>query len=80
MTGLLSATGLAVAGNGDIFVAELFAGRISRIKAGESTPRTFLRVPLPADVELTSNGMFATINALPGEGTPPAGQVVRIKR
>ena len=65
--GLVSATGLAVAGNGDIFVAELFRGRISRIKAGKSTARTFLKVPLPADVELTSQGMFATINALPGE-------------
>jgi hypothetical protein len=80
VTGLISATGLAVAGNGDIFVAELFRGRISRTKAGQSKPNGFLNVPLPADVELTRSGMFATIMALPGEDEPPAGQVVRIKR
>ncbi len=78
--GLVSATGLAVASNGDIFVAELFRGRISRIKAGQSKPRGFINVPLPADVELSSRGMFATINALPGEDAPPAGKVVRIRR
>jgi hypothetical protein len=78
--GLASATGLAVAGNGDIFVAELFGGRISRTKAGTSKPHTFLKAPLPADVELTSRGMWATTNALPGEDTPPAGMVVRVRR
>lgn len=78
--GLVSATGLAVAGNGDIFVAELFGGRISRTKAGESTPRTFVKVPLPGDVELTGKGLFATIKVLPGENEPPAGEVVRIRR
>ena len=78
--GLISATGLAVAKNGDIFVAELFRGRISRIKAGKSTPHTYVEAPLPADVELSGKSMYATINALPGEGTPPAGEVVRIKR
>jgi hypothetical protein len=78
--GLLSATGLAVAKNGDIFVAELFRGRISRIKAGKSTPTTFVEAPLPGDVELTGKGMFATINVLPGEGAPPNGKLVRIRR
>ena len=80
VSGLLSATGLAVAGNGDIYVAELFNGRISRTRAGQSKPHTFIRVPLPADVELSRRGMFATINALPGEDTPPLGEVVRINR
>ena len=78
--GLLSATGLAVAKNGDIFVAELFGGRISRIKAGKSSPTTFVQVPLPGDVELTGKGMFATINVLPGEDAPPNGKLVRIRR
>jgi hypothetical protein len=78
--GLLSSTGLAVSRNGDIFVAELFRGRISRIKAGTSTPHLFVKVPLPADVELTADGLFATINALPGENEPPNGQLVRIRR
>ena len=78
--GLLSATGLAVARNGDIFVAELFGGRISRIKAGTSSPTTFVQVPLPGDVEITRKGMFATINVLPGEDAPPNGKLVRIRR
>jgi len=78
--GLLSATGLAVAKNGDIFVAELFNGRISRIKAGTSTPKTFVKVPLPGDVEISAKGMFATINVLPGEDGPPNGKLVRIRR
>jgi hypothetical protein len=78
--GLISATGLAVARNGDIFVAELFRGRISRIKAGQSKPHGFVDAPLPADVEVGSKGLFATINALPGEDTPPAGKVVRVRR
>lgn len=78
--GLVSATGLAVARNGDIFVAELFRGRISKIKAGTSTPRTLVNVPLPADVELRGGDLFATIKALPGENEPPAGEVVRIRR
>ena len=79
-SGLISATGLAVAKNGDIFVAELFRGRISRIKAGKSTAKTFVEAPLPADVELSSKGMFATIMALPGEDEPPAGELVHIRR
>lgn len=79
-SGLISATGLDVARNGDIYVAELFRGRISKIKAGKSTPSTFVEVPLPADVEVSGGGVFATIKALPGENEPPAGEVVRIKR
>ena len=78
--GLISATGLAVARNGDIFVAELFRGRISRITARTSTPKTFVKVPLPGDVELSRTGMFATINVLPGEDGPPNGNLVRIRR
>lgn len=79
--GLISATGLAVAENGDIFVAELFPGRISRIKAGTSTPKPFVEVPLPGDVEVTGKALFATINVLGFDPeAPPAGQVVRIRR
>ena len=38
--GLLTATGLDVAPNGDIYVAELFAGRISRIPGARRSPRS----------------------------------------
>jgi hypothetical protein len=74
--GLLSPTGLAVAGNGDIYVAQLFMGTISRIKAGSSKVKPYLELPLPAAVEVTPTGLLATINALPAK--KPKGQVVTI--
>ncbi len=75
--GLLSPTGVAVASNGDIYVAQLFRGVISKIKAGKHKARTYLRVPFPAAVEVTPTGLLATINALP-MGPKPKGQVVTI--
>ena len=74
--GLVSPTGVAVAGNGDVYVSQLFRGEISRIRAGKSTARTYLQVPLPAAVEVTPTGLLATINALPGN--KPKGKVVTI--
>ena len=75
--GLLSPTGVAVASTGDVYVAQLFRGVISKIKAGRHKARTYLRVPLPAAVEVTPTGLLATINALP-MGPKPKGQVVTI--
>jgi len=75
--GLLSPTGVAVASNGDIYVAQLFRGVISKIKAGKHKARTYLRIPFPAAVETTPTGLLATINALP-QGPKPKGQVVTI--
>ena len=74
--GLISPTGVAVASNGDIYVAQLFRGVISKIKAGKSKVKTYLKVPLPAAVETTPTGLLATINALPGK--KPKGKVVTI--
>jgi sugar lactone lactonase YvrE len=74
--GLVSPTGVAVAGNGDIYVAQLFRGVISKIRAGTSKVRTYVKVPLPAAVETTPTGLLATINALPGK--KPNGKVVTI--
>jgi sugar lactone lactonase YvrE len=74
--GFLSPTGVAVAANGDIYVAQLFLGVISRIKAGSATAKPYLEVPLPAAVEATPTGLLATIQALPDK--KPAGQVVTI--
>jgi hypothetical protein len=74
--GLVSPTGVAVAANGDIYVAQLFAGVISKIKAGSSKVKKYLEVPLPAAVEATPTGLLATINALPGK--KPKGKVVTI--
>ena len=74
--GLVSPTGVAVASNGDIYVAQLFRGVISKIKAGSSKVKTYIEVPLPAAVEATPTGLLATINALPGK--KPKGKVVTI--
>ena len=74
--GLLSPTGVAVAGNGDIYVSQLFPGLISKMKAGSSKLKPYVEVPLPAAVEATPTGLLATINALPGK--KPKGQVVTI--
>ena len=74
--GLVSPTGVAVAANGDVYVAQLFRSVISRIKAGSSKVRTFVEVPLPAAVEVTPTGLLATVNALPGK--KPKGKVVTI--
>jgi hypothetical protein len=74
---LLSPTGVAVAANGDVYVAQLFPGLISKMAAGTTKLRTFAKVPFPAAVEVTPTGLLATINALP-MGPKPKGQVVTI--
>lgn len=84
-SGLISATGVAVSGNGTLFVSELFAGRIAKIKPGKSTPTTYLKTVLPGDVEIRRGDVYATIKVLigpegPEDPTPPGGEVVRIRR
>jgi hypothetical protein len=75
--GLLSATGLAVAGNGDLYVAELFGGRIVRVLAGASKPTTLRRVTMPGDLEIASGRLWATTEVLVGTepGQRPGGKV-----
>ena len=75
-TGFVSATGLAVTDRGTVYVAELFGGRISEVT--RHGPRTVVEVPLPAALEWDGRGLLATTNALPGEGAPPDGHLVRI--
>ena len=77
---LMSATGVAVADNGDVYVAQLFPGDISRIKKGKSVAKSYFGTKLPATVEWTADGLYATSNALVGleEGQAPKGKVVWI--
>jgi DNA-binding beta-propeller fold protein YncE len=77
VSGLLSPTGVAVAANGDVYVAQLFRGEISRVAAGSHKVKTYLKVPFPAAVEVTPTGLLATANALP-MGPKPKGQVIAI--
>lgn len=77
VNGLVSPTGLAVDSNGDMYVAQLFAGVIAKVAAGSSKAKPFAELPLPADVEVApGGGLLATANALPGK--KPKGQVVTI--
>ncbi|MCY0904685.1 ScyD/ScyE family protein [Arthrobacter sp. H14-L1] len=78
-SGLNAPTGLALSRSGDIYVAELFGGQISVIQRGTSTAKPFLAVPLPADVAIHGGTLYATVHALPGNGTPPAGQVIKVR-
>jgi glucose/arabinose dehydrogenase len=75
--GLLSPTGVAVAANGDVYVAQLFPGLISKIAAGHSKVKTYAKVAFPAAVEVTPTGLLATANSVP-MGKKPKGQVITI--
>lgn len=83
-SGLISATGLDVAPNGDVYVSELFPGRITMIPAGGGEPSTHLELPLPAAVEIKGRHLYVTVNVLSGlsgePGDAPAGKVVRYLR
>ncbi len=72
--GLLSATGLAVARNGDIYVAELFGNRIRRIPAGTDHAVRWRTSTMPGDVEFADGRVWATRKVL------AKGQVVRFPR
>jgi hypothetical protein len=75
--GLVSPTGVAVASNGDVYVAQLFRSVISKIKAGKHKVRTYAKVDFPAAVEVTPTGLLATANAVP-MGKKPKGQVITL--
>ena len=92
-TGLVSPTGIAVSQRGDIFVAELFANRISVIPRGSSTAQPFYEVGSPADVQLRGSALYAAVDTAPSGGfqepntpvdpdAPPQeydGKVIRIQ-
>jgi hypothetical protein len=68
--GFISTVNLAVADNGDVFVSQLFAGGIVRIPAGTDKIKAFADVALPAGLEWTEDGLYATIDALKGNKAP----------
>ncbi|MBF4770418.1 ScyD/ScyE family protein [Nocardioides agariphilus] len=67
---LISAVNLAVAGDGDVYVSQLFGGSIIRIPAGTGRKVPFAQVNMPAGLEFTDTGLYATIDALKGTKTP----------
>jgi len=74
---ILSPTGLAVAGNGDVYVASLFGGEILKFSCGGDRSR-FLAVNMPADVDISGHNLYATIDALGDPSQPPAGKVIKV--
>ena len=75
--GFISTVDVAVAGNGDVYVAELFTGMIKRIKAGSSKAKPFAQLAMVGAIEYTKGYLYATDKALIGEKNPK-GTVVRI--
>jgi hypothetical protein len=73
-TGLSGATGLAVTPGGDVYVAELFGGQISKVRDGSSVPHRWRGATQPAAVEFMKGKVYATTNVL---SKTPAGMLVR---
>jgi len=74
---ILTPTGLAVAGNGDVYVASLFGGEIVKFTCGADRSK-FLAVNMPADVDIKGGNLYATIDVLGDPSQPPAGKVIKV--
>jgi hypothetical protein len=69
-SGFVSTVNVAVADDGDVYVSQLFGGSIVRIPAGTNKVRAFAEVNMPAGLEWTPEGLYATIDALKGTKSP----------
>lgn len=75
--GFVGAVDVAVANNGDVYVAALFSGGIWKVKAGKHVAKPFVDVAGPGAVEWTKDALYYTANAFP-PGKTPKGKVVRL--
>ncbi len=73
-TGFAGAVDLAVSPDGDIYVAELFANKVSKVKRGGA--QKVVDLPGPAALEWARGKLYATTSADIGQ---PVGQVVTIR-
>ena len=71
--GLAGAVDLAVAPDGTVYVAELFADRISTIVGGVAVP--FADVPAPGAIDWFNGKLYATVQVF----APGQGAIVTIK-
>ncbi|MGW8568451.1 ScyD/ScyE family protein [Isoptericola sp. NPDC055881] len=74
--GFLGSTNLAVSPRGDVYVSELFGGKITQLTRWGN--RTVVETALPGALEWNHGDLLATTNVLPGEDGPPDGHLVRI--
>ena len=65
-TGFLTATNLAVAPDGTVYVAELYAGQVSKVVGG--APQPVVGVPLPAGLEYHDGKLFVSYDVF-GNGS-----------
>ncbi|CAM3523773.1 ScyD/ScyE family protein [Nocardioides zeicaulis] len=72
-TGLAGATGVAVARNGDVYVAQLFGGQVSRVRHGSTTAKPWAMVKMPAAVEWVGGHVLVSANVL---ADTPKGMVL----
>ncbi|WP_323961269.1 ScyD/ScyE family protein [Arthrobacter sp. JZ12] len=80
VTGLVSPTGLAIDQRGNLYVAELFANRISVVPRGASGASVLYEANQPAEVELKDGStLYATTDVLGPENLPPAGKIIKIE-
>lgn len=68
ISGLSDTTGLAVARNGDIYVAQLFEGLILKFPGGGGEQQVFASLDQPACLEISQGDLYATVNVLAGLG------------
>lgn len=80
-SGFVGASGLAVADDGNVYVSELFAGKVTRITPKRKV-RTFVETASPAAVEVRGKRLFVTENVFAGLGPDqaPGGKIVRYTR
>jgi DNA-binding beta-propeller fold protein YncE len=76
---VLSPTGIAFDGSGNLYIASLFGAGILKVAAGTTAATVFLEAPLTADVTVKGNTLYATTSALPGEGEPPNGMLISLR-
>ncbi len=80
--GFISTVNVAVANNGDVYVAELFTGQVKLIKAGKDKAKPFMQFAMPGAVEWTKEALYVVDNALPqgSEKNPKfRGKLLRIE-
>ncbi len=76
---IMTPTGLALADNGDMYVASLFGDGVLKIDPDSGEQTVVLAAGFTADVDLRGDTLYATVNALPGPEGPPDGQVMYLE-